>query len=161
MPMGEAKRNPRRANGECPDAKRLEAKNGSFLTTPSIALVVNRRKIAVIQASEGGAGEMGFRNGKDTSLEWRRWLARCRPTLVLCGIPQDAFESQRYWWYFLDHSDLSTGQKPHWFSLAQLSSEQLRRLHAFLEEEYGAQEHPPHLMAVVRNRVRAFLAPLE
>ena len=97
---------------------------------------------------------MGFRKHKDTSLDWRRWLDRCRSTLVLCGIPEDAYESQRNWWYFLDHASLSTGKETHWFSMDQLPREQLVRLRDFLEQEYGDREYPPFLLDVVRNQLR-------
>ena len=97
---------------------------------------------------------MGFRKDKDASLEWRRWLTRCRSTLILCGVPEDAYESQRHWWYFLNHASMSTGKETHWFSLEQMPPEQLRRLHAFLEEEYGTQEYPPYVLTVVRSQLR-------
>ena len=52
------------------------------------------------------------------------------------------------------HASMSTGKEPHWFSLEQMPPERLRRLHAFLEEEYGEQEYPPHLLIVVRGLLR-------
>ena len=96
---------------------------------------------------------MGFRKDKSAALEWQRWLTRCRETLILCGVPADAYESQRNWFYFLGHASMSTGTNRHWFSLDQLSREQRMRLNAFLEEEYGSQEHPPDLLLSVRRNL--------
>ena len=97
---------------------------------------------------------MGSRRDKNASLDWCRWSARCRPTLALCGVPEGAYESQRYWWYFLDHASMSTGRATHWFSTGQLSREQLVNLRDFLEQEYGTQDNPPYLLAVVRGQLR-------
>ena len=97
---------------------------------------------------------MGFRKNKAASQEWQKWLARCRPVLVLCGIPDEAYENQRNWWYFLDHASMSTGKETHWFSLDQMSGEQLTRLHEFLEQEYGSNEYAPFILEVVRSQMR-------
>ena len=97
---------------------------------------------------------MGFRKGKHAAHEWHRWLGRCRPTLVLCGVPEDAFQNQRNWWYFLDHASMSTGKETHWFSMDQLPQEQLVRLRDFLEHEYGDRTSPPFLLEVVGSQLR-------
>lgn len=97
---------------------------------------------------------MSFRKDTERSHEWRAWVGRCRATLVLCGVPDEAFARQRAWWYFLDHASMSTGKQQHWFSLDGLSDEKLRRLHKFLEKEYGSQDHSPYLLTVVRSALR-------
>lgn len=102
---------------------------------------------------------MSFRKDKNDSREWQRWLARCGPALILCGVPEDAYASQRNWWYLLDHASMSTGKETHWFTLDQLPSERLLALRDLLEREYGDREHPPHLLEVVRSRLRSAAPP--
>jgi hypothetical protein len=97
---------------------------------------------------------MSFRKDKTSHLKWRKWLARCQPLLVLCGIPEDAYETQQNWWYFLDHARMSNGKESHWFSLDQLSHDQIIRLSEFLEQEYGSEEYPPFLLELVRSVYR-------
>lgn len=96
---------------------------------------------------------MGFRKDTEAAREWKQWVARCRPALLECGVPLEAFDTQRRWWYFLDHGSLSNGKAPHWFSLDQLSSPQVQRLLTFLETEYGLEKYPPCLLTVVRSRL--------
>ena len=97
---------------------------------------------------------MAFRKPKEASLDWQRWLARFRSSLVLCGVPEEAYQSQRHWWYFLDHASMSTGKEMHWFSLDKLSLVHLKKLHALLEEQYGSFENVPFLLSVVRTQLR-------
>jgi hypothetical protein len=94
---------------------------------------------------------MGYRKKNHAaSRVWRDWLERCRPTLVLSGIPEEAYESQENWWYFLDHAHMSTRNEPHWFSLDILSHGQLITLRGFLEREFAGDD-TPFILDLVRS----------
>lgn len=96
---------------------------------------------------------MSFRRDKEGAMERKRWLARCRPRLVDCGLPSEAYETQRAWWFFLDHGNLGPGPRTGWFGLDALSPAQLQKLHEFLEAEYGDRAYPPHVLMVASGEI--------
>ena len=94
---------------------------------------------------------MSFRRDKDGAMEWKRWLTRCRARLVACGLPVEVYQTQRAWWYFLEHANIGPGHRTDWFSLDRLAPAKLSRLRDFIEAEYGDKDYPPLILQVLRN----------
>ena len=80
------------------------------------------------------------------------WIERHWPTLKEIGLPPIVFCDYGHWTDFLDNGYLDHHEDTTRFSFAQLSNDQMRRLHRFLEDEHATKGAPPSLLGWLRVR---------
>jgi hypothetical protein len=85
---------------------------------------------------------------------WRRWLTAYRDDLAGLGLPLDLYSSLVAWQDFLANGCAIVGRKAtqREFDFNDLTVEEQRRLHVFLERVHGADEPPPGLLGFLRVR---------
>jgi hypothetical protein len=91
-------------------------------------------------------------NDERRAREWHSWIERCRAELAAIGLPAEVYLDETHWWDFLQNGHLDWHESSG-FAFDQLSLEQLRALHRFLEREHGQTEHPPLLLGWLRVRL--------
>jgi hypothetical protein len=76
---------------------------------------------------------MTFRRSSQKNHDWKRWLASCRKQLIDTGVPSGVYESENFWFYFMDHGEFPGIEDIPSFQLTQLSVEQAKSLLCFLQ----------------------------
>ena len=85
----------------------------------------------------------------------KAWIDRYWPTLKKIGLPPVVYLDYDHWTDFLDNGYIEFHVDPTNFSFTQLSTDQLKQLHIFLEEQYGHDDLPPSLLSWLRVRLQS------
>lgn len=103
---------------------------------------------------------MGYRRpprNRVEDREWREWLRTRSNALAALPLPLDLYSSREAWDDFLATGSAVIGahDQRREFEFNDLTLEEQKRLHAFLEEEFGTHEPPPGLLRFLRVRAHA------
>ncbi|MEM7231092.1 MAG: hypothetical protein AAF517_02890 [Planctomycetota bacterium] len=78
----------------------------------------------------------GYRRNSENAHSWSKWIRDHDDELAAVGVPSLVFESERRWWYFLEHGH---DFDPEWH-VGLLNAEQASALVCFLRREYPSDE---------------------
>jgi hypothetical protein len=93
--------------------------------------------------------------------DWRDWLQDRSEALAELGLPLDLYSSRTAWEDFLSTGSAAFGLRdnPVEFDFNDLSVDEQKRLHQFLEREFGADK-APGLLGFLRVRAaHAWIPP--
>ncbi len=77
-----------------------------------------------------------FRRDSNSAHAWSSWSSSHQDELAASGVPSFVFETERRWWYFLEHGDDFESE----WNVGFLSAEQASTLVSFLRREYPNEE---------------------
>jgi hypothetical protein len=101
---------------------------------------------------------MAFRRPKTDAhhrvKQWHAWIDHHRAALAAIGLPAEVYLNETRWQDFVENGHLHWHQSSG-FEFGDLSPAQLAALHRFLEQEYGAADWCPPLLAWIRVRCGA------
>jgi hypothetical protein len=81
---------------------------------------------------------MSYRRGSEGPRAWQEWLDQHRHTLNTCSLPEFVFSDKLTWLRFLEHGGWHP--QPGW-GVVMLSPNEARKLHEFIESQYGPDEY--------------------